>query len=351
MSLNEMIIQLLVNSIRWIKIIFGKRRADFLINFITKGEKFYCLDKVYDHQEKKTIKRLILLLPGKGCAWAKETGGCSMCGFSCKIKELRRNFSSNDLIALYRIAELMTIEEMPKNLTIYNAGSFLNDFEIPQKVQIKICDLVKKHPSIKILFIESRTEFITEQKIKKLTSVLENKKLEVGIGLEAVTDEVRNKFIRKGLSLQAYEQAVKILKDNNALSLTYILIKPPYLNERQTIKEAIKSAEYAYKTKSDKIAFEATFVQEGTMIAELYKKGKFRPPWLWTIIEILQKTHHLSNIQIGKFNDEPTPIATPHNCPKCSSQIEKIIQQYREKNNIHLFDNLDCECKKIWKKL
>ena len=106
----------------------------------------------------------------------------------------------------------------------------------------------------------------------------------------------------------------------------------------------------SHKTETDKINFEAAFVQKGTLLAAFYEKGEFRPPWLWSIIEVLKRTHHLNNIQIGNFNDEPPPITIPHNCPKCSSQIEKIIQQYRETNNIHLFDELDCECKEEWRK-
>ncbi|TSD04819.1 MAG: radical SAM protein [Parcubacteria group bacterium Athens0714_12] len=276
-------IHLLVNPIKWVKKNFGKKRTDFLINLISGGENFYYLDKIYDSQQKRLVKRLTLLLPGKGCSWAKISGGCSMCGFPSKVKEIGKKFSADDLIGLYKIAELMTIEERPENLTIYNAGSFLNDEEISPKAQIEITNLVKKHPSIKLLFIESRAEFVTSQKIKKLTSLLENKKLEVGIGLEAVNEKVRNKFINKGLSLKTYEEAIKTLKKNKALSSTYVFIKPLYLNEWEAIEEAIITAEYAHKTGSDKINFEAAFVQKGTLLAAFYEKGEFRPPWLWSI--------------------------------------------------------------------
>lgn len=346
------VINLLPTLIFIVKKVFGRNTASRFLNLLTENEGFYHVNSIYDFDEKKSIKHLVLLLPGKGCAWAQKTGGCTMCGFSQKIRQIGKNFTAQNLIALYKTAEIMTLEDKPTLLSIYNAGSFINNEEIPLKVQKEICQKVKKHPTIKKLAVESRAEFVTDDKIGFLKKGLGEKSLIVSIGLEAQNDKVRNVYIKKGLSRETYENALKIIKQNRVKSLTYVFIKPIYLDEREAIDEAINTAKYAFSAGSDEVAFESAFIQEGTMMEQFYLRGEFRPPWLWSIIEVVKKTHDLGNIRLGGFEDEPPPIAVPSNCSKCSKKIREILQKYRETNDIKLFDNLiDCECKKEWQKL
>ncbi len=339
-------LELLPYLITVIKKITGKKGAKFFLDLLTKREAFYNTDSLYDFDEKKTVTRLTLLLPGKGCVWAQKNGGCTMCGFHQKIKQIGKKFTSKDLVALYRTVEIMTYEDKPFVLTIYNAGNFINNEEISLEVQKKICQKIKHHPTIKKLTIESRAEFITDDKVKFLKKELGEKSLVIAIGLEAQDDKIRNVYIHKGLSKKTYENAIKIIKQNGAKSLTYVLIKPIYLSEQEAIEEAIKTTEYAFKTGSNEVALESVFVQEGTLMEKLYLEGKFKTPWLWSIIEVIKRTNHLGNIRLGGFEDEPPPLAIPSNCPKCSKKIKEALQVYRETNNLKVLENLDCECKK-----
>lgn len=330
--------------------LFGKKFTRFLLYII--NEKFYYINSIYDFDEKRTVVHLTLLLPGKGCAWAcDKNGGCTMCGFPEKVRKIGKKFTDKDLISLYKTAELMTLKDKPHTLTIYNAGSFINDNEISFKVQKEVCQRVKNHPTIKKLFFESRAEFITNEKIKTLKNILGDKKLTIAIGLEAQDDKIRNIYIHKGLSKKMYEKAIKTIRQSGAKSLTYVFIKPVFLSEKEAIIEAINTAKYAFDVETDEVAFESAFIQEGTLMEQLYKEKKFKPPWLWSIIEIVKRTHNLGNIHLGGFEDEPPPIAIPDNCPKCSERIKKIFQEYRETHNINLFNNLECSCKKEWDKI
>lgn len=343
-------LKLLPFLITIIKKLTGKRGAKFFLDLLTKEEVFYNTDFIYDFDEKKTVTRLTLLLPGKGCVWAQESGGCTMCGFSQKIKQIGKKFTSKDLIALYRTAEIMTYEDNPFVLSIYNAGSFIKDEEIPLEVQKEICQKIKHHPTIKKLVVESRAEFVTDDKVKFLKRELGEKSLIIAVGLEAQDDKIRNIYIHKGLTKKTYENAIKIIKQNEAKSLTYVLIKPIYLSEQEAIEEAINTAKYAFKTGSNEVAFESAFVQEETLMEKFYLQGEFKTPWLWSIIEVVKKTNNLGNIRLGGFEDEPPPIAIPSNCPNCSEKVKEALQTYRETNDIRVFDNLYCDCKKEWQK-
>jgi len=313
---------------------------------------FSYVDRIYDSAVRKPINRWVLLFPGSGCSWAKkEHGGCYMCGFKSRIEEITqgRKISISELISVYKVGRSMTEREAPEMLTIYNGGSFLNDDEIPIEVQLKICEDVRCAPGIKTLFVESRPEFVTEEKISLLASKLRDKKLKVGLGLECVSDDIREKCVNKGLSKKDFEKAVMLLRNNGVKVLTYVFIKPLYITEREAILEAIRTTDYAFQVGSNEVTLEAALVQRGTRMEEVYRKGDFRPPWLWSVIEVLKATYQLGIVNVGDFTDEPPPIATPYNCEKCSSKITNLFNRYKESHEIDIFDNIDCDCKGIWR--
>lgn len=313
--------------------------------------RFSYVDEIFDAKGGGTVTRWILLLPGTGCAWARRSGGCYMCGFKAKIEQVQRGKPSSHkrLMKIFRLGRLVVANNSPGNLTIYNAGSFLNEEEIPLETQLEICRQVSKHPTIERLVIESRPEFVTADKIKHLVSILGKKTLEVGIGLECASDEIRARCIHKGFLRKDYEKAAEILKRNGAKLLTYVFLKPIYLTEREAIEEAIATLEYAFRAGSDEAALESAFIQKGTKMEILYSRGEYRPPWLWSIIEVVKKAYHFGPIRIGGFEDEPPPTDIPHNCPKCSSLIMNLFGEYKKTRDIRLFDGLECECKQIWR--
>jgi radical SAM enzyme (TIGR01210 family) len=344
------ILPILPPLLQLINRIAGEKAAINFLNLVTKERKFFFIDKIYNFTQKAPVTRLTVLLPGKGCEWAIKTGGCTMCAFWRRAQEIGKYFSGNDLYALLQIAINLTKTNQPFIVSIYNGGSFLNEKEIPFGTQLKICEEISNHFSIEEIFIESRVEFINKERIKILKNRLGRKKLIIGIGLEAQDDKIRNVFIKKGLNKKDYENSVKLLKENEIKVLTYVFLKPVYVGEREAIKEAIKTIEYAFKIGTDEVALESGFVQEGTLIAKLFKEKKYKPPWLWSIIEVIKRTYNIGPVHIGGFRDEPPPIAIPQNCPSCSSRIEYLLQKYKETHDIGLFNNLECDCYEIWKK-
>jgi radical SAM enzyme (TIGR01210 family) len=322
------------------------------ISFLFKGEELFFTDRVYDSFTKNIRPRLILNIPGRGCAWFKASGGCTMCGFNRKLEEVNRRwkFSSSDLIGFFKIAEILSRSEKPELLYIYNGGSFLNENEIPLETQLAVAKAVRIHPTLKVLFVESRPEFINGERLSRFLEVLGPKKLEVGIGLEAVTNKVREEYIHKGFSLPAYEKAVEMSRSRGVRVLTYVFLKPLGLSEREAIEEAIRTIKYAFEAGSDEISLSCAFVQEGTKMEEVYMRGEFRPPWLWSIIEVVKRTAHLGPVRVGSFKDEPLPIAIPHNCSRCSQRVEETLQKYNLTRQISTFNGLNCECREQWLK-
>lgn len=307
----------------------------------------------YSYPFKKSVLNATLLLPGKGCAWSKQKdGGCTMCGFNNALSSLgiNRSFTDEETLRLFDLGLSMIEKKHPKVLNIYNAGSFLNDNEISYGLQKRIMESVRANRDLEVLFVESRPEFITAEKLTIFFAKLNTKTLKIGIGLESSNERVRNDYINKGITKESYEKAIKTCKDSGIRSLTYILIKPLFLSEKEAIEEAVNTARYAFKAGSDEVSFESCCIQKGTKMEELYKADKYRPPWLWSIIEVIKATANLGNIQIGSFWDFPLPVAKPYNCPKCSASIEELLNQYRINHNMNIFEQANCDCQEEWRK-
>lgn len=333
-----------------VKKIVGSEIAKMVLSRLSGGEKFFYTERIFSSKQRGTINRLVILLPGKGCWWAKQKGGgCTMCGFGKRLEEAKAyRYSARDLTILCKIA-LKLCEKETSEVVIFNGGSFLNQEEIPFEAQEDITRLIARS-SIQRFYVESRPEFITSAKIQKLTNLLSNKKLMIGIGLEAATDSIREKNINKGFGLSEYERVVKVLAEAKVELLTYVFLKPIGLNEKEAIQEAIKTIAYAFSKGSEEIALESALIQEGTVMAKLFNQGKYRPPWLWSVIEVARKTYNLGFVHIGAFNDEPPPLAIPSNCPLCTEKVSKSIQYYRENHSLKEFKSLICQCQKEWKR-
>ena len=310
------------------------------------------VDRIFNPLIGTSINRWVIMLPGAGCTWAKDNGGCTMCGFSESTKKfsggkLYPSFYYHFLVALAWAKEK---KSHPDELWIYNGGSYLNEAEIPLNSQLNIIKWVSRKKSIKRVLIESRPEFVTINKIKILKDILGNKDLMIGIGLESQDDNIRLKRIKKGFEKLEYENAIKAAKKANAEILTYVFLKPIGVSEKEAIREASLTIKYAFESGSDVVALESAFIQEKTVMSKLYDKGHYKPPWLWSILEVISNNQERGPIYVGGFDDEPAPIAIPHNCNICSDDILAALQAYRESNNVHYLSDLDCNCKTKWQK-
>jgi radical SAM enzyme (TIGR01210 family) len=314
--------------------------------------RFSRVDTLYDYEERHQSRRWVLLLPAAGCEWHKKSG-CYMCGFNKTIDEMYevRAPTAFEIGGIYQIGKQLIEPHKPDMLIIYNAGSFLNDKEIPLSAQLDILEDVAAHPTIKKVTLETRPEFITNEKLSLLASRLQGKRLQLAIGLETASDFVRRYCINKGFTRAGFELAVKIAKSSSVKVMTYVFLKPLYLTEKEAISDAIDSVRYAFSLGSDCVAIEPAFVQEGTIMHDHFLKGSFQPPWLWSIVKVVSDCAHYGPIFIGGFEDEPPPIAVPTNCGHCDPAVIEAFDRYNQTLDIQVLRTLpSCTCKVQWEK-
>lgn len=313
---------------------------------------FSRMDMVYDHQFERPISRWTLYLPGTGCGWAREKhGGCFFCGFKYAIDQLTggKLFSETEIEEIYTLGSLFIACENPDELRVYNGGNYFNPSEIVPKAQVAMARHAGAHRTVKRLTVESLPQYITAECLESLLAVLNSKRLRVSIGLECQSDEIRRISINKGFTCRDFERTVELLKAYDVELLTYVFLKPIRLSEGEAVEEAVRTVEYAFALGSDAVALEAGLVVEGTVMAQWHRQGKYRPPWLWSVVEVLKNTAYLGPVQVGYFTDEPKPLAVPTNCPKCTENVLERFDSYRLWGDFGVFEPLECACRQDWK--
>ncbi len=281
------------------------------------------------------IRALTVVLRTSGCWWSRKKG-CLMCGY---------NVSSDSAVGANELgAQLETLRaryEGEKLVKIYTSGSFLDPNEVPIEIRDKVFALFPGEP--RILF-ESRPEFVTAENLASLPA----KRVEVALGLESSNDEVLRTCIRKGFTPSDYQRASDTAKERGLSVRTYLLLKPPFMTEPQAIRDTISSALFA-RLRSDTISVNPVNVQSGTEVEALWRRGNYRPPWLWSLVEVLKKAKEGTDIRVFS---SPSGAATPrgvHNCGKCDEEVLGAVKRFSFSQDPKEFEGLDCECRQRWK--
>ncbi|KYK37858.1 MAG: archaeosine biosynthesis radical SAM protein RaSEA [Theionarchaea archaeon] len=299
-------------------------------------------------------KRLMVILTAKGCTWAKTGGPCTMCNYWIK----RHNaVTAEDLVSQFtsEIAKYNLSKEGITYICIFCSGSFLSDAEVPEEARITIMRKIAQLSSIEKVMIEARAEHVEKNKVMQLKKVLGEKILEVGVGLESADDFIRQVCINKGLPRKTFERALRILKECRSQLLAYVLIKPPFLTEKEAIEDAVNTARYVFEV-AEKVRirtvvdFEAIHVKAPSLVYQLYKKDMFRCAWLWSILDIVTKVSGLGRVQVLLSPEGYAWHQLPRNCRKCTPQIIEKISQYNVHQDVNEFQRLDCDCKNQWLK-
>jgi radical SAM enzyme (TIGR01210 family) len=246
-----------------------------------------------------------------------------MCGY---VNDSSRDqpIPSEKIIRKIKDLLLENHENKPIHLKIYNSGSFFDQLDVPKNLRDQLIRLLQETPNVFKLSVESKSEYVLAHLdlIKEIGEQLAPKELEIGIGLESSNDAIIRDCHNKGTTLDGYNQSVRLLRPLGIGVKTYILIKPPFLTEAETISDAIETAIAAAKIGTDVISFSPCNVQSGTLVDYIYRQDRYQPPWLWSVLYVVQVIRSLYPSIL--IICDPIAAGKPrgaHNCGKCDSQV------------------------------
>jgi radical SAM enzyme (TIGR01210 family) len=289
----------------------------------------------------KIIDAFVMIFRTRGCSWALNSG-CSMCGYF--NDSMWENVSNNDLLTQFDTA--MKSYSGQKFVKIFTSGSFLDDKEINPNVRKEIFG--KLIETVDKVSVESRPEFITDGKLSEIKEGFKSKTFEVGLGLETASDFIREHCLNKGFTFNDYKKAAKTLKKHNVKLKTYVLIKPPFLTEKESINDAINTVD-KIKTITDNVSFNPTNVQRNTLVNFLWQRKQYRPAWLFSVTEILKESRNITgDVKIKCDIAGGGSIRGAHNCKSCDRKFLNAIAEFSLSQDVNIFNGLDCDCKEIW---
>ena len=293
-----------------------------------------------------------VILRTKGCHWWWSSG-CTFCGY---FNDTRDDVTEDDLHAQWdwSAAKLNGFADV-QMVKVYTSGSLLEDREIPVGFQERVlreCSEQGLH-----LIVESRTEQLTEEKLAWATSV--NDDFTVAIGLEAYDDEVLRFHVNKGFTVRSYDRAVANLKQAGLRVKAYLMFKPPFMSEADALDHIVDWIA-AIAEGADEISINPMNIQGGTVIDRLHRARQYRPPWLWSLVEMIRRAHPIVHPEGGVNGDadqisrlivHPTAggrVRGSHNCGSCDADVVAAIERYAVSGDLLEFEGLSCECETRW---
>ena len=277
---------------------------------------------------------MVVIMRTNGCSWAK-TGGCTMCGY--RTASLR-DVSETDLMA--QVDQMLSRYDGEPFVKIYTSGSFLDDDEVTASVRERI--FVEFAKAERILF-ESRPEFITADILKTVPG-----NVTVALGMESCDNEILEKSINKGFTSSDTEAAGNRIKVAGLSVRTYLLLKPPYLKEYSAIEDTVASVMFADRF-SDEISINPVNVQRGTLAERLWKRGEYRPPWIWSLVEVLKRCSGKTRARLISSPSGGGTKRGTNNCGECDRRVLDAISLFSLSQNRDDL-NVECECISSWKR-
>ena len=285
-----------------------------------------------------------VILRSKGCAWWWKSG-CTFCGY---FNDVRDDVSAEDMFSQWEFAKKTTNQfEDCGMVKVYTSGTFFEDRENPPEWQ----DLVLRETAQMglHLVVEAQAQMCTPEKISWVAE--RHPGCTVAIGLEAYDDKVLRFHVNKGFTTKQWHSAVQMLRDNNLRVKTYLLFKPPFMSEGDALLHTTswlnKVAPY-----SDEVSVNPMNIQKNTIVDRLFRNKEYRPPWLWSLVEMIMSSHEHLGDDSCRIIVHPTAggkIRGAHNCGECDRDVVAAIERYSVSGDTEEFNHLECSCKLHWK--
>ena len=295
-----------------------------------------------DRTPDGVMQSLTIILNTGGCRWARA-GGCTMCGYVAESVEggTVPHAALLDQLEACLEHEAAEADEPADLIKIYTSGSFLDEREIPARARRAVAEAFADRDRI---VVESLPDFVTGEKLADFLDV--GLETDVAVGLETTNDRIRHDCVNKYFDFETFVDAADEASSVGAGVKAYLLLKPPFLTEADALADMVSSirecAPYAHT-----ISMNPTNVQRYTLVDELYFRGGYRPPWLWTICAVLERTADVDAIvvsdPVGAGQDRG-----PHNCGECDDRVENAIKDFSLRGDPSVFEQVDCSCRATW---
>jgi radical SAM enzyme (TIGR01210 family) len=297
-----------------------------------------------DNTPDGVVDSLTIILNTGGCRWARA-GGCTMCGYvaeSVDGGEVSHDALMDQIEACLE-HEREHADEPAELVKMYTSGSFLDEREVGAETRRAIAETFADRERV---LVESLPDFVDAAKVREFTD--HGVDFDVAVGLETATDRVRRDCVNKYFEFAEFEQAAAAATEAGAGVKAYLLMKPPFLAESEAVADMKRSVRRCADVEGcHTVSMNPCNVQRYTMVDELHYRGGYRPPWLWSVCDVLEATADVDAIvvsdPVGHGSDRG-----PHNCGDCDERVFNAIKDFDKRQEPAIFEQVSCECERTW---
>lgn len=161
--------------------------------------------------------------------------------------------------------------------------AFTNTYAPVEILRAKYSEAIN-HPDIVALSIATRPDCLGDDVIELLDEMNKIKPVFVELGLQTIHSDSA-KYIRRGYSLEVYNETVKKLKNIGVNIVVHIILGLP--NESE--EDMLESVKYVCQSQIDGIKLQLLHIIAGTDLAKDYEKGLFKTLEFDEYVELIAK--------------------------------------------------------------
>lgn len=195
----------------------------------------------------------------KGCIFCSQGGSGE---FAVKISD---NISEQ----IEHAKELVSKKSKCKHFIAY-FQSFTNTYAPVSYLEALFSKIISRD-DISVLSIATRPDCLSDDVISLLDKLNRIKPVWIELGLQTIHEESAV-YIRRGYTLDVYDNAVERLRNKNITVITHIILGLPFENRKQMID----TVHYVGKSGVQGIKLQLLHVLNNTDLADEYMSGKFK---------------------------------------------------------------------------
>jgi archaeosine synthase beta-subunit len=291
-----------------------------------------------------------------GCTHDRR-GSCAFCNYG-----RGSNTTAEEMVGFVRDGLRERIASSAGTLLISPSGSMFDPREVPELAQEAIWRLVAA-TQVRQVLCESRAETVTDAALLRMREALPDRRVAVELGVESADPWVARWVVNKGLRLRDYLSAVGTIRRHRVTCLTNVVVGLPFLTVAETIDDSVRTIRVAQDAGSDACVLFPLHVRPWTVLEWLWRHGTYRPPSLWSLVEVLHRLgpERAARVSISWYRDydrddsgpaKPVRgLCAPTTCPACEPDVLSVLDEYRAGAAWEVVERLvrwPCACRQGW---
>jgi radical SAM enzyme (TIGR01210 family) len=257
------------------------------------------------------------------------------CPFRCTMCDLWR-YTLDEKVPLGAIPAQMdyALERLSpaSQIKLYNAGNFFDAQAIPTEDHQAIADRARRFQTV---VVENHPRLTNERCVRFRDQL--GTRLQIAMGLETVHPDVLPR-LNKQMTVADFDRATSFLRGHDIDVRTFLLLKPPGLNEQQGVDWTIRSIEHAFSAGAQCCSIIPTRTGNGIM-EQLEAAGQFTLPTIRSMEEVMERGIALN---AGIVLMDLWDAERFFDCPRCGPARAERIRLMNLSQTVEPLVRCDC---------